>query len=686
MPLYNKTINRIKAVDDEDKKIGSEFMDKVMESLNSTWNFLNDETKNNVIEATRMLGDSYKEARKFKNPVNPLNLPHNVGATGARVIEGIGYASDKTIGEGVRFLGDKGNIDPRLTEIGAIAAQIYGTPKVIKGATNLVNKGIASPQAHSFMYKAGQTADEALGSFKPASQRTITLKEYSAILDDINSIPSEEFAKIVRLAKQPGINSMTLARRFNQQQGIISEYLKKFDKPPADFTGMEDESKPLLGDDNVQLNLWGKSTRPKTTAISLFTKRMQEAGFRKNKNENYFIDEAKFKNLTDQQQRDYAQLFQTDLNQAVPHLFKKTTELEVPKFNKKYEAYLNRYGGKPEVHHIFPSKLSMRFWFNEEYMGKNWYRLKEVADEYKQFPGEPSIEGEPINLTTLPSVIKKTDPNYKAVIERFGRIPPHIHNIVHNEILTNLIGQRGGKFFTKETLAKMNSGIDGKVEVFRDWNEVIKLTSEMVDEAMTQLDILFSNRALSENPEKLTSMLEEYLGTGNIKIGSSIIKDRKGNIIMENDRPKIATYSQFTVKDIVSRSFSDFTDDLLGKPRWKEVELEVKKFKHLNEDEILNVANILYQIKHYNGLKMWYGTRKAGEIVFGQGRNVKYYNELIDLYMDVVDDVLPNDTPTITTIEQLKSTTFKDFVKPSITEQLNIVFPDTQLKIPSIND
>ena len=243
MPLYNKTINRIKSVEDEDKKIGSEFMDQVVESLNSTWNLLNDETKNNVMEATRMLGDSYQEARKFKNPVNPLNLPHNVGATGARVIEGIGYASDKTIGEGVRFLGDKGNIDPRLTEIGAIAAQIYGTPKAIKGATNLVNKGIASPQAHNFMYKAGQIADDALGSFKPASQRTINLKEYSAILDDINSIPSEEFAKIVRLAKQPGINSMTLARRFNQQQGIISEYLKKFDKPPADFKGMMDESK-----------------------------------------------------------------------------------------------------------------------------------------------------------------------------------------------------------------------------------------------------------------------------------------------------------------------------------------------------------------------------------------------------------------------------------------------------------
>ena len=38
-------------------------------------------------------------------------------------------------------------------------------------------------------------------------------------------MPPAEFQKIIRLANQPGINSLTLARRFNQQQGVIKTYL-----------------------------------------------------------------------------------------------------------------------------------------------------------------------------------------------------------------------------------------------------------------------------------------------------------------------------------------------------------------------------------------------------------------------------------------------------------------------------
>ena len=240
MSLYTNTINRIKAVEDEDKKIGSDFMDKVVESISSTWDLLDEDTKNNLTEATKMLGDSYQYAREFKEPLNPVNLPHNIGATGARVIEGIGYASDRTIGEGVRFLADKGNIDPRLGEIGAIAAQMYGTPKALRGVTNLTNKAIASKQAHNLAFKAGQLTDEALGSFKPPSQRTINIKDYSTILDETWQIPSQELQRIVKLAKQPGINSFTLAKRLNEQQGIINQYLKKFGYKPVDLQGSVD--------------------------------------------------------------------------------------------------------------------------------------------------------------------------------------------------------------------------------------------------------------------------------------------------------------------------------------------------------------------------------------------------------------------------------------------------------------
>ena len=68
-------------------------------------------------------------------------------------------------------------------------------------------------------------------------------------------------------------------------------------------------------------------------------------------------------------------------------------------------------------------------------------------------------------------------------------------------------------------------------------------------------------------------------------------------------------------------------------------------------------------------------------MVFGVGTNVKHYKEHLELYMGLIDDILPNDTPTITTLKQLKQTTFKDLVKPTITEQIEILFPDTQLNL-----
>ena len=696
------------------KTLGKEYISKELNKLEAYWNLLPDGAKRGIVtglSATgEVLGNTWEDLKTVEGAerYDPFDwitswLAHGIDFAGDKL--------DKYVAKPTAWaLHNWAGLDERIANTGGLVAEILLTRKLFKAlpkGIELFNKGLDSKQMHGVAFKAGQWLDEALGSFKPANQRTITLNKFSTIVDDTVNLDLEIFNKARRIYQnQPDAGWTSALTMANRLKGMTIKGLIEGDLPLNKLHArlMQSGKRGLIYDkdgnpidpklhkeDSVydnELNLWGiSSKRERTTAIDLFNKRMRDGLFIKNENGLYYIDEAKFKNLTPGQQKDYAQFFQTELGQAVPRLFKRTTELEVPRFNEKYEAYLNKYGGKPEVHHIFPSLLSMRFWFGEEYMGKNWYRLKEVANEYKQFPGEPSIEGEPINLVTLPSAIGKNDPNYKSVIERFGHIPPHIHNIVHNEILTNLIGQRGGKFFTKETLAKMNSGIDGKVEVFRDWNEVMKLTSEMVDEAMLQLDVLFSNRALSENPEKLTSMLEEYFGTGDIKIGSSIIKDRKGNIIMEDGKPKIATYSQFAVKDIVSRSFSDFTDALLEKPRWKEVELEVSKFSHLNEDERLNVANILYQIKLYNGLKMWHGTTKAGVLAFGKGKNVKYYNELIDLYMDVVDEAEgTNSTHTITTIEQLRNTTFKDFVKPSITEQLEILFPDTQLELPLIND
>ena len=132
------------------------------------------------------------------------------------------------------------------------------------------------------------------------------------------------------------------------------------------------------------------------------------------------------------------------------------------------------------------------------------------------------------------------------------------------------------------------------------------------------------------------------------------------------------------MQDIVSNALADFkadfNNDILGKnPRFREVEVEVNNLSLLNESEKLDTALLLYKIKHYNGLKMLYGTRRAGTVV---GLNVKTYNEALDQYMSIINDRMPNDDISIITKEQLKLTTFKDLAKPTIIEQLEIEFPD----------
>ena len=296
-------------------------------------------------------------------------------------------------------------------------------------------------------------------------------------------------------------------------------------------------------------------------------------------------------------------------------------------------------------------------------MGDEWTEMTAIAAEYGNYPGQPIAEGIN-NLETYPS-IKRGE----------SGVPPHLHNIIHNEILTNEIGQRGQKFFTKERLARMKSGREGKMEVWREWNQVIKNARLISNEGMTQLETIFSKGPLAENPEKLTDMLEQYLSKGEISFGSGVVRDKKGNIVMKDGKPQKVDYVQFPINDIVSTALSDFKADakleLLGKdPRFTEVAVEVKNFTHLDSSEIDTAQDLLYDIKYYNGYRLMYGTRKANKITGGKD----VYQKKIKQYLEIINSRMPNDEPKILTKSQLEATTFKDVKGPSIFRQLEIIF------------
>ena len=250
---------------------------------------------------------------------------------------------------------------------------------------------------------------------------------------------------------------------------------------------------------------------------------------------------------------------------------------------------------------------------------------------------------------------------------------------MHSQFYANETGMTGDKFFTPARVNKMNKSFEDRLEVFEEWNKIVARNRDLWNEGLKQLDVFFGS-VPKEYHDDLVRMLEEYVEKGIITMGKGKVRDRFGELVKDKDG-KLAEvdYAQFSVQDIVSNALADFKadfkNDILGKnPRFKEALTEVSNFSQLNQSEIDDMANVLYKIKQYNGLRLVVGTRRAGEMVFGAGQNVKYYNELLELYMGLIDDALPNDTPTIVTLEQLKNTTFKDFKKPSFIKQLEMIF------------
>ena len=149
------------------------------------------------------VGDFYQDLRTVegKEKYNPLNY---LTAGTLRAMEGAGWLADQTAG---RFLKNTIHntlrVDPSVAEIGSQGIQMFAAPKAITKGIGFVNKAIASPQAKNLAYKAGQSARK----FKDRLGSVPTTAYDDAI--GIFELPPQEFRELSKLAKQPGINSLT---------------------------------------------------------------------------------------------------------------------------------------------------------------------------------------------------------------------------------------------------------------------------------------------------------------------------------------------------------------------------------------------------------------------------------------------------------------------------------------------
>ena len=666
----------------QNRELGKEKADQILSGLEQTWTDLDDVHKKNLITLGNTIGDIYKDLRTVEGAemLNPQATTTAAAIrTGEFALNTIGKVSDFIIGNPARGVGWLLGLDPRWREGLAVGAQLYFGPKGLKQLSKVKPKTLGiTTKIEPYVPPKG------IGK---VDKKMINIT--ADAVDETFNLNPEIFRRASKIYKaNPNIGMKKAIQEAKLLEGFTPSQLITGDLPlnviaSRIIKGAKDKG---AGDMTNVLEIKGDvgipglitSTRKKITTPEFINKRFMDYGFtQKGPNGGWIFDEKVYSKLSSNQRREIAQIFQTDIDQTVPQSFTKEKNIKNLAFSEDFAEHNLKYGARPELHHDFPSALSAPFYFGLEYMSDDWRAMTAIANEFGNYPGQPMTEGS-TNLVTLPSKIGSNHPNYFLVKERFGNVPPHLHNIVHSQFFSNETGMTGDKFFTPQRVNKMNKSFEDRMEVFREYNEIVARNRELWTEGLKQLDIFFG-KIPKDYHDDLVRMLEEYLDKGMITLAKGKVKDRFGNLVKTPDgKLAEANYAQFSVQDVVRNALADFkadfNNDILGKnPRFKEVEIEVSNLSLLNESEKLDAALLLYKIKHYNGLKMLYGTRRAGTMV---GLNVKTYNETLDQYMSIINDRMPNDDISIITREQLKLTTFKDLAKPTIIEQLEIEFPD----------
>ena len=665
----------------KNRELGKEKADQILSGLEQSWTDLDDVHKKNLITLGNTIGDTYQDLRTVEGTeyLNPIATTTAAAIrTGEFALKTVGKVSDFLIGNPARGVGWLLGLDPRWREGLAVGAQLYFGPKGLKQLSKVKPKnfGITTKIEPYVPPKGlGKVDKKMINITADAVDETFNLNP------EIFRRASKIYKANPNIGMKKAIQEAKLLEGFTPSQlitgnlplNVIASRIIKGakDKGAGDMTN-------VLQTGDVGIPGLVSTTRKKITTPEFINKRFMDYGFtQKGPNGGWIFDEKVYSKLGSNQRREIAQIFQTDIDQTVPQSFTKEKNIKNLAFSEDFAEHNLKYGARPELHHDFPSALSAPFYFGLEYMSDDWRAMTAIANEFGNYPGQPMTEGKS-NLVTLPSKIGSNHPNYFLVKERFGNVPPHIHNIMHSQFYANENGMSGAKFFTPARVNKMNKSFEDRMEVFREYNEIVARNRELWTEGLKQLDIFFG-KVPQDYHDDLVRMLEEYLEKGMITLGKGKVKDRFGNLVKTPDgKLAEANYAQFSVQDVVRNALADFkadfNNDILGKnPRFKEVEIEVSNLSLLNESEKLDTALLLYKIKHYNGLKMLYGTRRAGRMV---GLNVKTYNEALDQYMSIINDRMPNDDISIITKEQLKLTTFKDLAKPTIIEQLEIEFPD----------
>jgi len=511
---------------------------------------------------------------------------------------------------------------------------------------------------------------------------------------------AEAYLEMLKTGVKPNMDikpgsSMTkqLEEGTTQGSGSINKALSRLQKIKKD-RGIDPNIKNMLQ------NNTGMPGRGKDETYPDYVRRMLTTyGARPDENGNLVMTREAFANIKNPNiRREIAQLLLTPLSQGVKGSFLKQKLPKNAKLNKDLEAYNKKYGARADLHHGYPSVIGIEFYLDNPHMGAQWKEYQAIADKYGNVPGQPMVEGRD-NLKSLPSSIPSTITNRKtkektpnpAYVEakeglaKLGRkIPQHIHQIIHDSFLTNEMGQTGQKFWEKWEPIIFRKGKKGWLEAYEAFNEIIARNRAMYNEALAQLDVFFSKASLSENPEKLVELLEQYVARGKITIGQGLVRDKDGNVVITKEGTdtalstmKFVEYQQDAVQYIVEDALRDFKKEanklLENDPRLKDVAAEVAGIPGLTQAEIKRAEFLLFKIKYYNSILLTDGKSRAYQVTQISAAQHKKH---VDEYYDLIQLKLPIEVPK----GFIQLSVFKNTKLPDLNRQLELIL-DQQLEL-----
>ena len=724
-------------------ELGKESVDNMITGLTDDWNQLGPDTRNLITTSAKFLADSYQDVRTISeeekrtyDPIKKVNAYAGAGA--ARLFEAGGDLIDFTFGNVGRGIANVAGLDPRLGEVAAVATSIYGTAKAPKALQAFSKTQMAKNMAMDVgmtmgaQYRTGkELIEDATQGFKKIrkgytekfskdpSQRVIevvaeatdssepSFREVYTLAQKINSKTSVGMQKSIKEAKiLIGIRNKGLLTGVDPKKDyemVVQQ--QKQQEPQARPTSVNTQQLTSGSPGMVQLSPRGRGE----SYPAYFDRIMQTYGAKK-AGGFWIMDEDTFRKIpTSNARREVAQMLLTQLDQGVKGSFPKSKSVMNLKMNEDLARYNEKYAARADLHHGYPTVIGIEFFLGIPYMGEVWRKQMAIAAKYGNVPGQPMVEGKS-NFVALPSSIPSTktrkwgpvtkvkypNPAYQEAADRLEKmglkVPQHIHQIIHDSFLTNEMGQRGQKFWAKwNKIIRDHPSDETWYAAYEEFNEIIARNREMYNEAMSQLEAIFSNNPLSNNPAKIVNMLEEYISKGKVTIGKGIVRDKDGKLVIVKGKAKTVEYSQDAVKYELEEALIDFKKAIRQTrieedPRYADVASEIEYFPELTDAEKLRMEELLYDIRNYNGVYVDsnFNARRANHVTgITKAEHKSNLKEYYDLSQPKLFK-LPKgaEIPETAGIKKLTTTTHRD-KKIDLGQQTQLIldFPIRQLSI-----